>query len=115
MYQKKAVWEAIANIFLDSQLSEDEMNLIIKTLKDSGFNFHDLYEIYADEVAPVFHLNLLVTAGAWGIWSDEDLAQIKPMTYKWYHKLPLVLTFRRFIYTWSSIESWKEIETKLKQ
>ena len=115
MNSKVHIWNEIAKLFLDDELSKEEKKVIVQTLEESKYTKEELYCIYADEVAPIFHTNLLCAVGAWGAWSDEDLEKIKNMSYKWYHKLPLFMTFRRIIYTWSSKESWKEIENEIKK
>jgi hypothetical protein len=59
------VWDAIADLFLDTVIDAAVRERIARELAASPFPVDALDAIYRYEVAPVVHRNLKVVAGAW--------------------------------------------------
>lgn len=62
---RRPVWVALSELWLDTELSEDDLRRIARVLADSGLSLDELRRVYLVEVAPVVHPNLLCVAGEW--------------------------------------------------
>jgi hypothetical protein len=69
--RRKPVWLALSDLWLDKELTRDDLRRIAGVLKSSGYSVPQLREIYLFEVAPVVFPNLLTVAGEWAGF-DED-------------------------------------------
>jgi hypothetical protein len=65
------VWNALSELFLDTELQDADYLRIAKVLALSPYSNADLWEILRFEVYPPCRLNLLCVAGAWGTFGDE--------------------------------------------
>ncbi len=73
---KLPVWVALSDLFLDTELKDDDFRRIAETLKASGYPAVELRRIFADEVAPAFGPNLWSIAGEWAMWHENDVRDI---------------------------------------
>ena len=71
--RRKPVWAALSELWLDTELTQDDLQRIAGVMKRSGYNVPQLRDIYLFEVAPVVFPNLLVVAGEWAGFDDEWL------------------------------------------
>lgn len=71
--QRKPVWLALSELWLDTELQQHDFERIARTMADSGFSMEQLREIYLVEVAPVASSNLLQIAGEWCGFDEEWL------------------------------------------
>src|SRR5262249_26873070 len=71
--RRKPVWAALSELWLDTELTEDDLQRIAGVLRASGHPIGVLWEIYLYEVAPVVFLNLLTVAGEWAGFDREWL------------------------------------------
>jgi hypothetical protein len=55
--RRKAVWAALAELWLDTELTPDDLERIAGVMKRSGYSVSQLREIYLFEVAPVERQN----------------------------------------------------------
>ena|SRR5688572_26148903 len=74
--RKLPVWAAFSNLFLDTELQDQEYRSIARTLRSSGYSPDQLRSILLDEVAPAFVFNLVDVAGEWTPWSEDDVRRI---------------------------------------
>jgi hypothetical protein len=63
--RRKPVWAALSELWLDTELTEDDLRRIAGVMRRSGYSVGQLREIYLFEVAPVVSPNLLAVAGEW--------------------------------------------------
>jgi hypothetical protein len=63
--RRKPVWIALSDLWLDTELMEDDLGRIAEVMRRSGYEVEELREIYLFEVAPVVFPNLLSVAGEW--------------------------------------------------
>lgn len=70
------VWHALSDLFLDTELQQDDYNRIATVLRTSGIERAELQSILNEEVAPAFVFNLLDVAGEWCSWSAEQVRDI---------------------------------------
>ena len=71
--RRKPVWAALSELWLDTELTQDDLQRIAGVMKRSGYSVPQLREIYLFEVAPVVFPNLLVVAGEWAGFDEEWL------------------------------------------
>lgn len=69
------VWEAISELWLDTELGEGDLRFIAERLARSKYGLSELEDIYLLEVAPVVHGNLRQPAGTWTGFDREWLRQ----------------------------------------
>jgi hypothetical protein len=63
--RRQPVWAALSELWLDTELSEEDLGRISGVMRRSGYGLDELREIYLFEVAPVVSPNLLCLAGEW--------------------------------------------------
>lgn len=74
--RRRPVWHAMSELFLDTELMEEDYRRIARILLRSGYTAERLRQILEEEVAPAFASNLLSSAGGWAPWEEEEVAQI---------------------------------------
>jgi hypothetical protein len=70
------VWVAMAELYLDTELTDSTISYIARTCASSPYSERELERIMFAEVWPAFCPNLLNVAGEWTGW-DEDFVQQK--------------------------------------
>ena len=63
--RRKPVWAALSELWLDTELADDDLRRIAGVMGQSDYSVGELREIYLFEVAPVVSPNLLTVAGEW--------------------------------------------------
>jgi len=69
--KRRPVWTALSELWLDTELSTEDLERIARVMADSGLSIEELRQVYLVEVAPVVSPNLLTVAGEWAGF-DED-------------------------------------------
>lgn len=72
--QRRPVWEALSDLFLDTELQPHEQQWIANTLAESSYREAELEWILRHEVAPILGANLLSVAGEWAGFDQDWLA-----------------------------------------
>lgn len=117
--RRKPVWSALSELWLDTELSEDDLPRIAGVMKNSGFTVPELRNIYLFEVAPVVFPNLLVVAGEWAGFDEEWLfehaakrARRRSLCLRAFVKIGI----GKWIMTWATEQHWdalvKMLETE---
>ena len=71
------LWEALSDLWLDTQLSDVDMEGIARVMDESGLTIEELWRVYSYEVAPAVYMNVYSVAGEWAGFSPDWLrAQI---------------------------------------
>lgn len=70
---RRPLWWALSDLFLDTELEELSYNYIARTCVDSPYSPQECEEILWDEVYPVCIANLFSMAGVWGAFDQEWL------------------------------------------
>ena len=73
--RKLPVWQALSELFLDTELQVEDYRRIARTLAASGYGERALRRILDEEVAPAFAINMLSVAGEWAGWSDAEVRE----------------------------------------
>ncbi len=71
--RRKPVWTALSELWLDTELTDDDLQRIAEVMKRSGYGIPQLRDIHLFEVAPVVFPNLLTVAGEWAGFDEEWL------------------------------------------
>lgn len=112
--RRQAVWMALSEFYLDTELSEGEIYRIAAIFSQSGYTIEELKEINYDEVAPVVSPNLMSTAGVWSGFDEEWL--IERVIKRIKNGKPKSLfnkIYRRYIDQMTN-RYWKQISERLK-
>jgi hypothetical protein len=72
--RRKPVWSSLSDLWLDTELADDDLQRIAQVMKRSEYSIYELRDIYLFEVALVVFLNLLTVAGEWGGFDEDDNA-----------------------------------------
>jgi hypothetical protein len=70
------VWHAFADLFLDTEQTDEDYGWIARKLNESGYDRAELRRILDEEVAPAFAFNLFDVAGHWGCWTEEQVLDL---------------------------------------
>lgn len=110
-------WQALSDLFLDTELGDAEIAAIARELRTTGFSVDELERIYQEEVAPVCWRNLVAVPG--GVWTgfqkdwlvdaiQRHLSKPSPV-----HSLPLVR--RLCIKRWTALSraDWELVKQRL--
>jgi hypothetical protein len=71
--RRRPVWEALSDLFLDTELDSRDLQGIAHILARSGYDDDELATILYYEVYPVCISNLVSTAGEWGLFDGSWL------------------------------------------
>lgn len=63
--RRRPVWEALSDLFLDTEVDDRSIDWIAKVLVASGYSDAELEGILWNEVCPALYENLLSPAGVW--------------------------------------------------
>lgn len=106
------VWDAIADLFLDTVIDAAMLERVADDLARSPFSIGELRDIYVIEVAPVVHRNLKIVAGEWAGFGREWLRQRIPAYLahgSWlFHRWSASRPGRRW-HTWQTRADWEAV------
>lgn len=63
--RRRPVWEALSDLFLDTELDDEQHRQIAQAIVASGYSPSEIQAILWDEVFPVVYSNVLDAAGVW--------------------------------------------------
>ena len=72
---KKSIWIALSDLFLDTELTEQDLDHIAKVIKDTGIPLESVEGILIDEVLPVCIPNMKIVTGNWTGFDEEWLIE----------------------------------------
>ena len=72
---RRPVWAALSQLFLDTELEEEQLSFIAKVIKDSPYSAGETERILFREVYPVCIANLRSVAGEWTDFSEGELEE----------------------------------------
>lgn len=112
--RRQPVWIALSEFYLDTELGENELQVITKVFKDNGYTIEELKEINYDEVAPIVSRNLVSTAGEWSGFDEEWLVgKILKRINKGKPRPFFNTIYRRYIDSMTN-RYWRQISEMLK-
>jgi hypothetical protein len=72
---RRAVWNALSDLFLDTELVDDDFERMANTLALSPFTTEQIESILRLEVTPAVKSNLRSMAGEWAGFDEDWLAE----------------------------------------
>ena len=109
--ERRPVWEALSDLFLDTELQPYHYTPIASVLAGSPYSLEEIKTILIDEVYPVLIWNLQTVAGEWAAFDGDRLqAAILKRNQSWF-KPPRWM----HIGHWMIREDWKKIIEIFKQ
>jgi hypothetical protein len=81
--KRRPVWNALSEFYLDTELSDNDIDRIITVFKKSGYTLQELEKIDLLEVFPLLRSNLLSIGG---VWQGFDETWINQHCELLYHK-----------------------------
>ena len=108
--QRKPIWIALSEFYLDTELQESDFREIAFKIIESPYTFDEVKKINKYEVFPVLQVNLLSFAGEWAGF-DEDwlVGEIITLREKksLVRQLITVVTYQMF--KWMCKNYWKKL------
>ena len=108
--ERLPAWEALSELFLDTELQNDDHERIARALAATKFTEDDLDRILIGEVCPVCKWNMLMIAGEWAGFDPEWL---KEKMTPYYGRRPRF----RFLYVlrhkWMYERHWRKVRERV--
>jgi len=73
--ERKPIWNALSDFYLDTELDDAALRHIAFTIIDSPYTFDEVKRINKYEVFPILQPNLLSPAGVWAGFDEEWLIE----------------------------------------
>jgi hypothetical protein len=116
--RRMPVWEAISDLWLDTELGENGVLYIARVLAESGYSLEEIDKIYTEEVAPVVYMNAYSVTGVWTgfdpVWLKEEILK-KTKRHFIISDLPIIKQIKIKIITCSVEDNWKSVKNILTQ
>jgi hypothetical protein len=99
---------AISELFVDKELSDDDLLRLRDELRQSGLSLAELDEIYYDELAPLLARNLRSPAG---VWAGFDARWLQQQVERRRRRRPFapLARLRRYLDTRSTVREWSRL------
>ena len=110
--QRKAIWNALSEFYLDTELSKEDFERIALVFKNTGLELEEIKEIDRYEVFPLLQPNLLSAAGEWAgfneAWLVENCQKRIAKRKHWFYKMRI--DFWNKLFYWMRKDYWIQIE-----
>ena len=115
--QRKLIWNAISEFYLDTELQKSDYDRIAAILNASEFKFPELKDIDVYEVFPVLKENLTSINGVWsGFEKEWFIENCKATFQKRNNSLFRIRTkIYHVFFAKMTKHHWKEIERRIKK
>jgi hypothetical protein len=108
----QSIYVSLSQLYLDTELSDSELELMVSEFKNSGYDLSAIKEIDLFEVFPVLQTNLMVPAGVWDGFDEDWL--IKECEWrkkkKWWFLYRLWIRFYNVLFYWMRKDYWIKLE-----
>ena len=105
--RRQPVWEAISDLWRDTELQDFEVRHIATVLAKSGYSPEELEDIFAFEVAPVVWQNFMAAAPA--VWSGFDAEWLQSEVVKNIERQRAEALYRWYVRS----KLWRWLRTRL--
>lgn len=114
LVHRRQVWEAMSELFLDRDKTDNDIKAIVVVLEASPYNLDQLDFIFHAEVFPALYHNLVMVAGEWGGFDSQWLeTRILDCSSEKYPNR-FVLWLRRFFLK-GVFREWKNIYLQIQR
>jgi hypothetical protein len=108
---RRPVWDALSDLFLDDELQPSDFEHIAQTLAASPYLLEEIENTLYGEVYPICIWNMLSVAGEWGMFDGDRLqAAILRRQQRWV-KIPRFLQMGR----WMVRKPWQQIKKLIQE
>lgn len=109
---RKVIWLALAELYLDTELLEEDFKRIASIFKQTRYGLNFIKEIDLYEVFPLLQYNLLNLAGEWAAFNSEWLFAGCERFYGKRNNIfyRLRIKFWNSAFYWMRRDYWKAIE-----
>lgn len=113
--QRKLIWIALSELYLDTELSNQDFDRLAEVFKKSVFTLDEIRSIDVFEVFPVLQPNLLSVAGEWaGFDKDWLFAECQKRRSKRKNLIHRIrCRFFNRMYYWMRRDYWQELEKRM--
>ncbi|QLG46141.1 DUF7079 family protein [Costertonia aggregata] len=109
--QRKPIWIAISDFYLDTELDDVSFKYIAKKIHESTFTFEEVKQIDRTDVFPVLYGNLLTVAGIWSGFNEEWLVPTIIENLSKQNTLSrFFLKIKYRLFRWMYKEYWEKLE-----
>lgn len=114
---RKEVWIAISEFYLDTELQETDYQWIYNVFKTSGLSLKTLKSIDMYEVFPTLQANLNSVAGEWAGFDEKWLVEVCTRNYRKRNNLifRIVTRWRNRLSYWMRKDHWVKMEELYKK
>ena len=113
---REPIWLALSELWLDTELTERDLNHIASVMAESNYSLGELRDIYLYEVAPVLYPNILSVAGEWAGFDEEWLyGKVKEEVRRssparrFFHRL------KKPLMTYATERHWRALAEKVRE
>ena len=71
--ERKSIWLALSEFYLDTELQDSDFRYIASKISESPYSIEEVKKINKYEIFPVLQVNLLSVAGVWSGFQEEWL------------------------------------------
>ncbi|SFM97855.1 hypothetical protein SAMN05421594_0053 [Chryseobacterium oleae] len=110
--ERKPVWIALSDFYLDTELQDSDFRYIAKTILESPYTFEEVKTINTYEIFPVLQANLLQPAGEWAGFNEKWLVEAITThleTQNRFKNLMIRIGYKK--YGWMQEDYWVRLET----
>lgn len=108
---RRPVWEALSELWLDTELSDLQLAAIARTIAASPYSLREIRIIHDTEVAPAVSANLMCIAGEWAgfdsQWLDERCRRIVDRHQSWIFRCKI--RFLRPLFGHFTADYWERL------
>ena len=108
--RRQPVWLAISEFYLDTDLSKEQIYLILTEFKKSGYTLTQLKDIDFYEVKPIVGSNLNSVAGIWSGFDEAWLLEKIERERIGSWKKGFITRFRRRLFDKARFSYWKRFQ-----
>ena len=110
--ERKPIWKAVSEFYLDTRLDNTELRQIALTILDSPYSFSEVKQINKFEVFPVLQMNLSSVAGTWTGFDENWLVEaITLQTENKSISKRIAIEVSYFFNKWMTAGYWKKLKT----
>jgi hypothetical protein len=108
--ERKPIWIALSEFYLDTKLSENSFIYITKTFKDSTYSLEEIKQINKYEVYPIIYQNLLSMYSVWNGFDEKWLIEsiVSRISNKSYFRRS-ILELTYYIFKGKKIIDWDKL------
>jgi len=110
--RRRPVWVAISDLCLDTEITDETIHHIARTIREQGYSAAEAEEIAFHEVFPALHPNMLSPAGEWAGFNEEWLVNQILQKNKT-RKSRLRLWWERWFYQCTMKKDWARVRDAL--